>query len=127
MHVVDLSCGRAEGILKSLDHQSWNSRWLEVLAKENERGFHPTMLGSRYRVDGWEPLVMGCRASGPTREFGTGTLEPAKEPHGTKVIRLKARGRGMDSASGGSDDSTGNGELTDIHLFAGFPHDSHFA
>ncbi|CAK9088651.1 unnamed protein product [Durusdinium trenchii] len=36
-----------EGILKSLDHQSWNSRWLEVLAKENERGFHPVMLGRR--------------------------------------------------------------------------------
>jgi len=32
-----------EGILKTLDHQSWNSRWLEVLAKENERGFHPTI------------------------------------------------------------------------------------
>lgn len=34
-----------QGILKTLDHQSWNSRWLEVLAKENERGFHPTTLG----------------------------------------------------------------------------------
>jgi len=32
-----------EDILGSLDHQSWNSRWLEVLAKENERGFHPVI------------------------------------------------------------------------------------
>ncbi|CAJ1367601.1 unnamed protein product [Effrenium voratum] len=35
--------GHTEDILKSLDHQSWNSRWLEVLAKENERGFHPAI------------------------------------------------------------------------------------
>ena len=40
-----------QGILKTLDHQSWNSRWLEVLAKENERGFHPTTLG--HKITRW--------------------------------------------------------------------------
>lgn len=51
-----------QGILKTLDHQSWNSRWLEVLAKENERGFHPTTLGlpDRKVKSGWVfPLICG--------------------------------------------------------------------
>merc|ERR1719424_58283 len=30
-----------EKILCSLDHSPWTSRWLEVLKKENEAGFHP--------------------------------------------------------------------------------------
>ena len=42
-----LPCSLSQDILGSLDHQSWNSRWLEVLAKENERGFHPVMLDCR--------------------------------------------------------------------------------
>ena len=41
-----------QDILDNLDHQSWNSRWLEVLAKENERGFHPAMLACS---DGFQP------------------------------------------------------------------------
>lgn len=30
-----------EDILNSLDHNPWTSRWLEVLKKENEQGYHP--------------------------------------------------------------------------------------
>eukprot|EP00931_Biecheleriopsis_adriatica_P069567 TRINITY_DN4339_c0_g1_i1.p1 TRINITY_DN4339_c0_g1~~TRINITY_DN4339_c0_g1_i1.p1 ORF type:complete len:804 (+),score=167.65 TRINITY_DN4339_c0_g1_i1:38-2413(+) len=29
-------------VLKSLDHNPWTSRWLDVLKKEAENGFHPT-------------------------------------------------------------------------------------
>jgi len=39
--LIDWMLGHAKDILGSLDHQSWNSRWLEVIAKEHERGFHP--------------------------------------------------------------------------------------
>lgn len=31
----------AEGVLKTPDHNPWTVRWLEVLKKEGERGFHP--------------------------------------------------------------------------------------
>eukprot|EP00931_Biecheleriopsis_adriatica_P123613 TRINITY_DN9866_c0_g1_i4.p1 TRINITY_DN9866_c0_g1~~TRINITY_DN9866_c0_g1_i4.p1 ORF type:complete len:744 (-),score=157.52 TRINITY_DN9866_c0_g1_i4:31-2262(-) len=41
--LISWCLGHTKDILGSLDHQSWNSRWLEVLAKENERGFHPTI------------------------------------------------------------------------------------
>mmetsp|Transcript_11987 Transcript_11987/g.21220 ORF Transcript_11987/g.21220 Transcript_11987/m.21220 type:complete len:748 (+) Transcript_11987:163-2406(+) len=39
--LINWMLGHAEVILGSLDHQSWNSRWLEVIAKEHERGYHP--------------------------------------------------------------------------------------
>jgi len=41
--LINWLLGHTEDILQTLDHQSWNSRWLEVLAKENERGFHPAI------------------------------------------------------------------------------------
>eukprot|EP00930_Biecheleria_cincta_P105089 TRINITY_DN9763_c0_g1_i1.p1 TRINITY_DN9763_c0_g1~~TRINITY_DN9763_c0_g1_i1.p1 ORF type:complete len:750 (+),score=135.52 TRINITY_DN9763_c0_g1_i1:154-2403(+) len=41
------SLGHTKNILQTPDHKPWNSRWLEVMAKENERGFHvaPPKLG----------------------------------------------------------------------------------
>jgi hypothetical protein len=32
---------QAEAVLKTPDHNPWTVRWLEVLKKEGERGFHP--------------------------------------------------------------------------------------
>lgn len=43
---VDLmlwSLARAEEILRTPGEKGWNSRWLEVLSKENQRGFQPTI------------------------------------------------------------------------------------
>lgn len=37
------ACEHCENVLNSLDHNPWTSRWLQVLKKENERGFHPTL------------------------------------------------------------------------------------
>jgi len=32
-----------ETVLKSPDHRDWTSRWIEVMKKEGERGFHPAL------------------------------------------------------------------------------------
>lgn len=39
--LMNWSLEHTKDILRTPDHQPWNSRWLQVLAKENERGFHP--------------------------------------------------------------------------------------
>jgi len=41
--LMSWACEHTEGILNSLDHNPWTSRWLEVLKRENERGFHPSL------------------------------------------------------------------------------------
>mmetsp|Transcript_35599 Transcript_35599/g.80414 ORF Transcript_35599/g.80414 Transcript_35599/m.80414 type:complete len:755 (-) Transcript_35599:285-2549(-) len=39
--LVTWALNHTEAILGSLDHNPWTTRWLEVLKKENENGFHP--------------------------------------------------------------------------------------
>eukprot|EP00929_Paragymnodinium_shiwhaense_P034162 TRINITY_DN18628_c0_g1_i1.p1 TRINITY_DN18628_c0_g1~~TRINITY_DN18628_c0_g1_i1.p1 ORF type:complete len:805 (+),score=184.62 TRINITY_DN18628_c0_g1_i1:128-2542(+) len=39
--LITWSLEHTEAIIKSPDHQNWTSRWIDVLRKENERGFHP--------------------------------------------------------------------------------------
>lgn len=41
IELIQWGLRHTEDILNSLDHNPWTSRWLEVLKKENERGFHP--------------------------------------------------------------------------------------
>merc|ERR1719316_351151 len=60
-----------ENILNSLDHNPWTSRWLDVLKKENERGFHPKFpkygygdaTSYKYIAD----IVEVCQGSGAVR------------------------------------------------------------
>eukprot|EP00929_Paragymnodinium_shiwhaense_P098622 TRINITY_DN600_c0_g3_i1.p1 TRINITY_DN600_c0_g3~~TRINITY_DN600_c0_g3_i1.p1 ORF type:complete len:836 (+),score=202.96 TRINITY_DN600_c0_g3_i1:169-2676(+) len=40
-NLITWSLEHTEAILASPDHQNWTSRWIDVLRKENERGFHP--------------------------------------------------------------------------------------
>jgi cAMP-dependent protein kinase regulator len=63
--------GHTKDILSAPDHQAWSSRWIEVLRKENERGFHPTlpMYGfgdpTSYSMVG--EVVQATKASGAVR------------------------------------------------------------
>jgi len=60
-----------ETILNSLDHNPWTSRWLAVLKKENERGFHPKFPKYGYGDDTSYKfigdIVTVCQGSGAVR------------------------------------------------------------
>jgi hypothetical protein len=60
-----------ETILNSLDHNPWTSRWLEVLKKETERGFHPKTpkygFGDPTSYSFVEQIVQVCESSGAVR------------------------------------------------------------
>jgi len=60
-----------EKILCSLDHSPWTSRWLEVLKKENEAGFHPKFpkygYGDPTSYSFIGDIVDVCQGSGAVR------------------------------------------------------------
>lgn len=43
VELINWALGHLEDLLNSPDDKAWTSRWLEVLKKENERGFHPDL------------------------------------------------------------------------------------